>query len=237
MLALIGGFIGVVTRLTGYAIGGYQTFVIDKSMIKKLYSKKDKKTLRGRTRTQSVINLDKKQDKVKDAIQNRSIFSYNYRSALKTDIKRQLYWLCCCCCCRRPLRITKDEFYYKNGLKKLYTEIDLLEVVKQIRILKFMAMLELNQGQRELVKFVKPYLLNRQKITRERSDSGETAVAVSHPLQTLYNFKPESNQIDKKLYDMIVDSDAEKDEEEFMSLLENDVHRQTRTAAHQQVRT
>ena len=43
MIALFGGFLGVVTRLSFYSLGSYANFTIDKSMIKKLYSSKDKK--------------------------------------------------------------------------------------------------------------------------------------------------------------------------------------------------
>lgn len=44
MFALIGGFVGMITKLTGFALRGYQNFTIDKSMIKKLYTKKDSKS-------------------------------------------------------------------------------------------------------------------------------------------------------------------------------------------------
>ena len=43
MISLIGGFLGVVTRLSIYSLNSYANFTIDKSMIKKLYSSKDEK--------------------------------------------------------------------------------------------------------------------------------------------------------------------------------------------------
>ena len=77
----------------------------------------------------------------------------------------------CCTCCRRNRRLGKEERIYKQGIEKLYTEIDLLEVVKQLRISRFMSSLFLSRNQRELVKFMKPYVLHSQskkKATRSR---------------------------------------------------------------------
>jgi hypothetical protein len=39
-MALIGGYMGMVTKLTTWSLRGYQGFTIDKSMIKKLFSRK-----------------------------------------------------------------------------------------------------------------------------------------------------------------------------------------------------
>lgn len=44
-------------------------------------------------------------------------------------------------------------------MRNLYTEIDLLEIVKQLRISKFMSQVVLTRSQRELVKFLKQYTL------------------------------------------------------------------------------
>lgn len=50
--------------------------------------------------------------------------------------------------------------YYKTATRKLYEEIDLLEVVKQLRISKFMSLAFLNTNQRDLVKFQRFYCIN-----------------------------------------------------------------------------
>ena len=42
MFALIGGYMGMVTKLSGWSLRKYQVFTIDKSMIKKLFSRKGK---------------------------------------------------------------------------------------------------------------------------------------------------------------------------------------------------
>ena len=69
----------------------------------------------------------------------------------------------CCRCCRRNRKLGKEERIFKQGIKKLYTEIDLLEVVKQLRISRFMSSVFLSKNQRELVKFLKPYVLYASK--------------------------------------------------------------------------
>jgi hypothetical protein len=40
---MIGAFISMITRITNLTIGGYQGFTVDKSLVKKLYSWKEKK--------------------------------------------------------------------------------------------------------------------------------------------------------------------------------------------------
>jgi len=39
-MSMIGGFIGVTTRFSMLALNNYQNFTIDKSMIKRVYSKR-----------------------------------------------------------------------------------------------------------------------------------------------------------------------------------------------------
>ena len=55
------------------------------------------------------------------------------------------------------------ERLYAEGCTKLYTEIDLLEVVKQLRISRFMSSIFLTANQRELVKFQKDYTLGLKR--------------------------------------------------------------------------
>ena len=58
---------------------------------------------------------------------------------------------------------SKNERLYAEATKKLYTEIDLLEVVKQLRISRFMSSIFLTANQRELVKFQHHYALGLRK--------------------------------------------------------------------------
>ena len=88
---------------------------------------------------------------------------------------------------------------YQQGLKKLYTEIDLLEVVKQLRILRFMSSVYLTKTQRELIKFQHDYMLCLKK-----SQLIGSQVMKEGPVES---FDPNENEVDAKLYKNIVDRD------------------------------
>lgn len=158
-----------------------------------------------------------------DAIQDRAVFSYAYRKSCWLKFRDQLSWLITCwcqpCCPCKSRKLKKDERLFKSGLSKLFTEIDLLEVVKQLRVSRFMSSLYLGQSQRELVKFLKVYSLNRPRKTRtltrasRRPYASQTSDNLSlqseeivHPAEdALVNFQPDKNRVDKVLYDGIVD--------------------------------
>lgn len=168
----------MITRLTNFALRGYQGYAIDKSLIKKVFSVRKprefkRQTVAGGTeifRTTSFKGVDQNQIKLLEAIKDRQIFRYPYRLNCWRKCLDKLNWYFCQCCClflccwhRKGRKHAKDEKIFKSGLRKLYTEIDLLEVVKQLRISRFMSSLYLGQSQRELVKFLKVYSLNRPK--------------------------------------------------------------------------
>ena len=57
-------------------------------------------------------------------------------------------------------------------MKKLYSEIDLLEMIKQLRVSRFMGKAFLSDNQRELIKFMKHYVLyseKRKKVKRVKT--------------------------------------------------------------------
>ena len=99
------------------------------------------------------------------------MFRYGYRENCWNKCRANCHWFFCDCCgcgfCKSCLcpnarhSKTKNEKIYGTGIRKLYTEIDLLEVVKQLRISRFMSNLWLSKNQKELVKFMKIYTLNR----------------------------------------------------------------------------
>ena len=70
-LALIGGFIGMITRMANFSLKSYATFTLDKSMIKRLYSSKQTKKGKNETfynKTSDSYNLSPEQNSVKDTI-------------------------------------------------------------------------------------------------------------------------------------------------------------------------
>ena len=171
----------MVTRLTNFALRGYQGYAIDKSLIKKVFSVRKKSInkvtpglLGGKTEVSNLRptlqGANQYHVRLAEAIQDRKIFRYPYRlNCVRKFADKVTWWFCQCpcqlfCCWNRKGRKhAKDERIFKSGLRKLYTEIDLLEIVKQMRILRFMSSLYLGQTQRELVKFLKVYSLNRPK--------------------------------------------------------------------------
>ena len=76
-----------------------------------------------------------------------------------------------------------------------------------------MSSIFLSKNQRELVKFLKPYVLytHRRKKGRRRVDSDLTINARLNPTEeALLDFKPDENEIDGKLYDGIVETNLNK---------------------------
>lgn len=86
----------------------------------------------------------------------------------------------------------------------MYTEIDLLELVKQLRIFRFISSLYLNRTQRELVKFQQEYMLTLVKTRRTLTQS---EAVITEPVESDNNedFDPDANEIDAKLFENIVD--------------------------------
>ena len=76
-----------------------------------------------------------------------------------------------------------------------------------------MSSIMLSNNQRELVKFLKPYVLitqSKKRIGKNRYDSEDdfSLGARLHPAEeALLDFKPDENEIDGKLYDGIVELD------------------------------
>ena len=102
---------------------------------------------------------------------SRHVFRYNWTQRFWAGLRSKIVCVFCCGCCRPNKKrcccferrkhsrhdkgkSTKNEArLYAEGLAKLYVEIDLLEVVKQLRISRFMSSIFLTANQRELIKF------------------------------------------------------------------------------------
>jgi len=109
--------------------------------------------------------------------------------------------------------VTKEDRIYKVGIRKLYHEIDILEIVKQIRISRFMALLSLNANQREMIKFSRQYVLSskRKNNTKTFQDNVSHTSHEWNPTEALLDFNPKNDEIDKKLYDNLVDDNERQD--------------------------
>ena len=90
-------------------------------------------------------------DKVRREIESRKTFSYKYkRFWLLYNFDRKMF-----CCCR-PKR-SKDDMLFKNAKKKLNEEIDILEIVKKLRVHQFASQVTLQPHQRDLINFFREY--------------------------------------------------------------------------------
>ena len=65
--------------------------------------------------------------------------------------------ICCCCCRVKPKRI---DLLYEDAKKKLNDEIDLLEIVKKLRVNSFCSEIVLKPHQRDLVNFFTDYKIS-----------------------------------------------------------------------------
>ena len=74
LLWVIGGFLSMITWLTNYWLANYQSFTMDKSMMKKIYSEKRAKTVAPLDKA----GLSEKQSNLEETIKNREPFRYTF---------------------------------------------------------------------------------------------------------------------------------------------------------------
>ena len=69
--------------------------------------------------------------KVRAEIESRETFSYKYLRFWQILRFDHVY----CCCCRPKKK--RDDFLFKNARGKLNEELDILEIVKKLRVHQF----------------------------------------------------------------------------------------------------
>ena len=129
-----GGFSGLCIRIVAFIISRSQRFALDNSMVKKLYSA-DEPENESEDKNEPLMNVDNdgidKNDAMMRALSKRSVFSYKYwREAF---MRRMTSWYCCCC---KSTAKRRDRLF-KDARSKLYEEIDILEIIKKLRVNKF----------------------------------------------------------------------------------------------------
>jgi len=78
-LSIAGGFMGIIIRFSGMALNRYQNFTIDKSLIKKLYTKRRKPSKDDLANEErSDFNLTPEQREVKTSIKFKSQINNYY---------------------------------------------------------------------------------------------------------------------------------------------------------------
>ena len=92
-----------------------------------------------------------KSEKMESAMTNRSVFSYKYfRLGFLKYFEHKL-----CCCCKAKSK--RHDFLFRDAKKKLNEEMDLLEIIKKLRVFKFASDCTLKPRQRNLVAFFKEF--------------------------------------------------------------------------------
>ena len=90
-------------------------------------------------------------DKVLREIEKRETFSYKYgRFWIQWRFDK---WYCFCC---KPKR-KRDDILFQDAKKKLSEEIDILEIVKKLRVHQFASQIILKPHQLDLVNFFRDY--------------------------------------------------------------------------------
>lgn len=102
-----------------------------------------------------------------------------------------------------------------QATRNLYAEIDLLHMIKQLRISKFLSSIHLTSNQRELVKFMKQYTLvtrlpprMHRKYSNDFDNFAQTPGSEpdkKSPFEDLLEFAPENNNVDYMLCQEILD--------------------------------
>ena len=233
-----GSYLALILRFSGYAIQNFQGFSKNNSIIKKLYTKdeltKDGKKKKNKKRRgtfnaeddkqqQLIGNNDEesknsdeynKKDKLQREVEARGVFSYKYSRlwCLK-------YFSSPCCCCFRTKK-KREDWLWADGCKKLNEELDVLEIIKKLRVSQFAADVLLKPRQRDLINFFQDYNLDEpqeggRKIDERRGSRGKKAANMDQLLkddqmaayrvyEAVDACEPDKNYYDKLIYERIV---------------------------------
>ena len=84
-------------------------------------------------------------------IESRQVFSYSYGRLWFLEKFDKKYCLCC------RARRKREDFLYAGARKKLNEELDILEIVKKLRVHQFASQMALQPHQRELINFFQDF--------------------------------------------------------------------------------
>jgi hypothetical protein len=90
-----------------------------------------------------LIDTSKEKKKALREIGNRTIFHYDYWSWFRIN-----RWYLKCC-----YKEKRNDRLWKDASAKLNKEIDVIEIIKSLRILKCIMTAQMTRQQREMVKF------------------------------------------------------------------------------------
>ena len=118
-------------------------------MIKKLYSANIEK----QENAPNELFQEDKDSRLKKSITERQVFAYSYWRSLVMHYFGSRW---CCCCRMKPKR---EDWLQEDAKIKLNQEIDILEIVKKLRVSYFSSEIALKPRQRKLVGFFDDFKL------------------------------------------------------------------------------
>lgn len=143
LFAELGGILYTLRSVSNGINHGLETFIVDNDMMRKLYSQDPVDGPQSRENRTGFQLLQ--------ILKTRKAFYYNWKDFYL--IRFKTIFCCCCCCCKRT-RPTLQDKLFDNGRKKLYAEIDLLQIIKQQRISQFANSVAMNPQQTKLVRWL-----------------------------------------------------------------------------------
>ena len=154
-----GSYLALCLRFIGYVLGAYQRFSLDNSMTKKLYNYVEEEQHEdGDHDPEPPAHGEQfKHDLRAECRDRRKPFRYSmWRFFCKKNFASP--W---CLCCRHS-----DNYEDKLQAKarsRLYSELDILQIIQKLRIARFVAEKELTDEQRYLVNYHSEYMLFRDE--------------------------------------------------------------------------
>ena len=154
-----GSFLALSLRFIGYVLSAYQRFSIDNSMTKKLYSygrNDNDEEYPHERRPQEHADKHGYQRALLNELGGNNRTEFRYSGWRFFQLKN--FGSPWCFCCRfRERHLDKLQ---QKAKKKLYAEIDILEIIKKLRVARFASDCTLAPHQRDLVCFHQDYKLD-----------------------------------------------------------------------------
>ena len=183
-LALMGGYAGTIWMLIGFAVGGFQSFAYEASLLSLLFTRDKRK--RGR----NLIEEDDKRE-AEACILNREPNSFSYMDYLVNKFVTS----CCCCLSRSQWfkeRLSKRKAQ-TEAFDRLSSEIDILNFIKASRTLKLLTSVMLRKNQRQLIPYFRNYHIDPENLTLPEPSPPKS---VGHMME---HFDPNDDVIDKRI--------------------------------------
>ena len=159
-LSSFGALVMTISALIGFLVNNYETFIKDKSMLKKLY---------GELPPRASDEEDDSDGKAafRACIENRKDFRFGYWTFLLISS----FVTCCCClsgCCQRRFEWWRTRVHsqkkFKIARRRLNHELDVQRIVALNRITKLIQKLLFTARQRRTVAYSRKYVLQETDI-------------------------------------------------------------------------